>query len=89
MDEIYEAGVKHKSKLVELKQIADEQKVKIGCLRMHRDEIKDELIKLEDVHNIKMNQNDEIVCQMNEEIIKIVCKRSVWLTLLILSRLVR
>ena len=26
VDEIYEAGVKHKSKLVELKEIADEQK---------------------------------------------------------------
>ena len=28
VDEIYEAGVKHKSKLVELKEIADEQQIK-------------------------------------------------------------
>ena len=45
VDEIYEAGVKHKSKLVDLKEIADEQKVKISCLRKHRDEMRDELLR--------------------------------------------
>ena len=38
IDDVYEAGVKHRSKVVELKKIDDEQKVKLSCLRKHRDE---------------------------------------------------
>ena len=46
IDEIFEAGAKHKEKLIALKKIADNQKSKIFCLRKHRDEIADKLLNL-------------------------------------------
>ena len=68
IDEIYEAGLEHKNKLIDLKKIADEQKVKIGCLRKHRDEIKNDLYKLEDVHEATIKEHSEKVKQLDEEI---------------------
>ena len=69
VDEIYEAGVKHKNKLIDLKEIADEQKVKISCLRKHRDEIQNNFYKLEDVHQTTIKETNEKVSQLDEEII--------------------
>jgi hypothetical protein len=57
VDDIYNAGVEHKNELLELKQIADEQKVKISCLRNHRDEIKDDFYKLKEVHETEMKES--------------------------------
>ena len=71
IEEIYDAGAKHKSKLLDLKEIADDQKIKISCLRKHRDEIRDELVKLEDVHDTKMKENEVMVAQLKEEIFKL------------------
>ena len=68
VDEIFEAGVKHKNKLVELKEIAEGQKEKISCLRKHRDEIKEEMNKLEDVHEVKMKHNAEKICQLTDQV---------------------
>ena len=68
VDEIFEAGVKHKSKLVDLKEIAEQQKEKITCLRKHRDEIKEELNKLEDVHEDKMKHNSEKIGQLTDQV---------------------
>ena len=47
VDEIFAAGAKHEEKLIALKEIADNQKSKIFCLRKHRDEIADKLEDLE------------------------------------------
>ena len=54
--------------MVDLKEVAYEQKIKIGCLRKHRDAIRDELVKLEEVHDAKMKHNDEMVTELNEEV---------------------
>ena len=59
VDVIYEAGKKHRETLIDLKEISDSQKVKISCLRKHRDEIKANLDKLEEVHERKMKETSE------------------------------
>ena len=60
--------MRHRSKLLELKEIADEQKVKISCLRRHRDEIKEDLVKLEDIHDAKIKEDDEIIGKLKKEV---------------------
>ena len=69
VDKIYEAGKKHKDMLLNLKEISDNQKIKITCLRKHRDEIKANLDKLKDVHEISMKENEMNKASLEEEIL--------------------
>ena len=47
MDEVILAGQKHKEKLISIKVIADDQKVKISSLRAEKYKLQDEIDKLE------------------------------------------
>ena len=67
VDEIFEAGVEHKEKLVALKEIADNQKSKIFCLRKHRDEIADKLEDLEVTFSKELAAKDAIISSHEAE----------------------
>ena len=67
VDEIAEAASKHREKLVALKEIADEQKEKIFCLRGHRNELFDEIDKLKAQHAKESNESNDKVSILQEE----------------------
>ena len=46
IDEIVEAASKHREKLIALKEISESQKEKIFCLRGHRNELLDEIDRI-------------------------------------------
>ena len=50
MEDVVKYATKNKNDLITLKEIADEQKVKISCLRKHRNELQDKMEEREADH---------------------------------------
>ena len=46
MDKVVKYATKHRDDLIALKELAENQKVKISCLRSHRNELFDEIDKI-------------------------------------------
>ena len=67
IDEIVEAAAKHKEKLEALIEIAGSQKEKIFCLRNHRNELFENIDKLNDEHDNELKHRDETVAILQEE----------------------
>ena len=65
--QIAEAATKHREKLVALKEVAESQKEKIFCLRGHRNELFEEIDKLNSEHEIEIKKRNEAISSLQEE----------------------
>ena len=72
VDEIAQAASKHREKLIALKEISESQKEKIFCLRGHRNELFEEIDKLNSEHELNNNRSAEKLSSLQEanEILK-------------------
>ena len=58
VDQIAEAASKHREKLLVLKEVAEAQKEKIFCLRGHRNELLDEIDKVNSEHDNEIKERN-------------------------------
>ena len=65
--QIAEAAAKHREKLIALKEVADSQKEKIFCLRAHRNELFEEIDKLNSEHENEIKKRNETISTLQEE----------------------
>ena len=67
VDEIAKAASKHREMNLALKEVLDAQKEKVFCLRGHRNELFDEIDKLNREHNIEIKYRNEKLSSLQEE----------------------
>ena len=63
IDEIFEAGIKHRDKLISLKEISENQKMKISILREEKNGLLDQVDKLE----LNSKYDSDLILRMTRE----------------------
>ena len=67
VDEIAEAASRHREKILALMEVLDAQKEKVFCLRGHRNELFDEIDKMNREYNIEIKYRNEKLSSLQEE----------------------
>ena len=67
MEEVLKYAEKNKKDVISVKEIADSQKVKISCLRGHRNELLDKIDDLNDNHVAEIKQKDELIARIDQK----------------------
>ena len=71
MDEVLEYANKNKNDAISVKEIADAQKIKIACLRGHRNELLDKIDTLKEQHEVEIKSKDDSISDTQSEMVKI------------------
>ena len=67
MDDVVKYATKNKNDLLAIKEIAEEQKVKISCLRKHRNELQDKIEEIDAEHESKIREKSAEVLKLQDE----------------------
>ena len=67
MEEVMQYAAKNKNDVISLKEIAESQKVKISCLRRHRNELQDQLDKKDSDHETEQKDRNDKISYLQEE----------------------
>jgi hypothetical protein len=66
MEELMKYATKNNNDVKKLKEICDTQKVKISCLRGHRNELLDKIDVMEEQHESERKEKEKIICTIEE-----------------------
>ena len=69
MEEVMKYANKNKNDALALKEISESQKVKITCLRGHRNELLDKIDTLNEKQENEIKEKDDIIANTKEEVV--------------------
>ena len=67
MDDVVKYATKNKNDLLAIKEIAEEQKVKISCLRKHRNELQDKIEEIDAKYESEIREKSAEVLNLQDE----------------------